>query len=838
MGCDSKNNQPASNELNCSIKRLRDWIQSNNLKELLKERKNGLALTTGLILSIGAGTIAALAIGGPALALSIASWGGIGLANEAIFGTVWDEIKKHIMKSTGKKDITDKEAADYILKIAPDELNAIATAVCNKFKDDPEIKLFLIDIVKNSIESDDFKELLGQVLTEEIKKDMEAQHKEILDEVRKCGIRSFYEILTESQKIDFKSVFKNFRRTIKLTPEELVCVIKNQGTIERTLENEVIKTIDNGKNVLILGMSASGKSVLLMRLCYRLYLEGWKIFFTKEDIDSQKSRELFGRTEGKKLVVIDEAAKHDKYFDLIGNLRSDIRIIMAEQDIVWVNKNRSVKGYNFNELKLELSEREGIDYLDKFGGNKRLLEISNNIFPILTYLVTEGVESLECLYRDVWDVLSPEEQSVSYPIFVLSSVGLDYPLGLFNEIYDSPEIPFIIDGLKNKNIVVVREFTLSSIHPFLSEKILERTTADRFEEINKIFEKINEKKTEERKKYYEFFLDFGHYLTFSGCKIKMKKFYQYAIKSFDICIGINPEDFGIWVNKGTSLSNIGQHTEAVECFDKALEIKPDDALALINKGIALNKMSKYVDAMECLEKALKIKPDDSLAWFNKGIALGETGKYKEALKWLDKILKINPNDDIAMHNKGCYLEEMGKYKEALECYDKALEINPENDKALSSKGLLLCGLRQYEEALACLNDALKINPVNDNALDNKGIILLEMGKYEEALVYLNEALKINPTNSKAMYNKGILLQEVGTYEEALECYDTALKINPKYAKAWYHKAIVHSYKNEKENALKCLSKAIELDKMNKEKAKIDEDFKWLWNNDDFKTLVG
>ncbi|MCJ7698158.1 MAG: ATP-binding protein, partial [Thermoplasmata archaeon] len=332
MGERTENNQ--LKELNQGIKKYKNWLQSKNTTKLLKEKKTGFGLIAGIIFSIGAGAIATLATGGSALALSIASWAGVGLANEAIFSTVWDEIKKQIMKSIGK-DITDKEVADYILKIAPNELNAIATAVCNKFKDDPEIKLFLIDIVKNAVQSDDFKEMLGQVLSDKIKNDMEAQHREILDEVRKCGIRSFYEILTESQKIDFKSVFEKFRRTIRLCPEELVCVITNGGTIERTLESDVIRNLDNGKKVLILGISGSGKTVFLMRVCYRLHLDGWKVFFTDECIDSQKSRELFVRTEGKKILIIDNAAIHDEYFDLIKNLRSDIRIVMAEQDIIW-----------------------------------------------------------------------------------------------------------------------------------------------------------------------------------------------------------------------------------------------------------------------------------------------------------------------------------------------------------------------------------------------------------------------------------------------------------------------------------------------------------------------
>jgi hypothetical protein len=72
-----------------------------------------------------------------------------------------------------------------------------------------------------------------------------------LEEVRKCGIRSFCEIMMESEKIDFNEVFNAFRRSIRISPEEMICVIENNGTIERTLENDAIIDINNGKNVFI-----------------------------------------------------------------------------------------------------------------------------------------------------------------------------------------------------------------------------------------------------------------------------------------------------------------------------------------------------------------------------------------------------------------------------------------------------------------------------------------------------------------------------------------------------------------------------------------------------------
>ena len=62
-------------------------------------------------------------------------------------------------------------------------------------------------------------------------------------------------------------------------------------------------------------------------------------------------------------------------------------------------------------------------------------------------------------------------------------------------------------------------------------------------------------------------------------------------------------------------------------------------------------------------------------------------------------------------------------------------------------------------------------------------------------------------------------------------------MKPDLAEAWYNKAWSYSLKGDKENALKNLSKAIDLDAKYKEMAKRDEDFKNLWDDEDFKRIV-
>jgi tetratricopeptide (TPR) repeat protein len=120
---------------------------------------------------------------------------------------------------------------------------------------------------------------------------------------------------------------------------------------------------------------------------------------------------------------------------------------------------------------------------------------------------------------------------------------------------------------------------------------------------------------------------------------------------------------------------------------------------------------------------------------------------------------------------------------------------------------------------------------------SRGDDFYQSNEYELALKAYDKAIELKPDYASAWYNRGFVLDELGRYEEALKAYDKAIELKPDYARAWYNKACAYSLKGDKENALKHLSKAIALDAKYKEKAKSDDDFKNLWDDDDFKKIV-
>ena len=61
-------------------------------------------------------------------------------------------------------------------------------------------------------------------------------------------------------------------------------------------------------------------------------------------------------------------------------------------------------------------------------------------------------------------------------------------------------------------------------------------------------------------------------------------------------------------NKGYTLMNMGNYSEAMEYIDKALDINPKIPNIWLSKGETLRGMNKNEEALECIDKALELDP--------------------------------------------------------------------------------------------------------------------------------------------------------------------------------------------------------------------------------------
>jgi tetratricopeptide (TPR) repeat protein len=119
----------------------------------------------------------------------------------------------------------------------------------------------------------------------------------------------------------------------------------------------------------------------------------------------------------------------------------------------------------------------------------------------------------------------------------------------------------------------------------------------------------------------------------------------------------------------------------------------------------------------------------------------------------------------------------------------------------------------------------------------KGQVLEELNRYELALNAYNKATSLDSANSDAWQNKAGLLAKTNKLDEAIYSYTRAIQLSPGVAVFIYNRGCAYCRKGDKANALADLKKAISMNPSLKGNAPMDEDFKSLWDDEDFKKLI-
>lgn len=164
--------------------------------------------------------------------------------------------------------------------------------------------------------------------------------------------------------------------------------------------------------------------------------------------------------------------------------------------------------------------------------------------------------------------------------------------------------------------------------------------------------------------------------------------------------------------------------------------------------------------------------------------------------------------------------------------------DPEASRAWNDKSVELNQAGRYHEAAEAADRAIRYDPKNAFAWNNKCVALIGVGNHAGALEAADRSLELMPNNALAWSNKGVVLRLQGRYDEALAATEQALKLEPRNARIWYNKACYAELKNSREDALESLSRAFLLDGRLKAAAGRELDLEGLWNDPEFKKLVG
>jgi tetratricopeptide (TPR) repeat protein len=221
---------------------------------------------------------------------------------------------------------------------------------------------------------------------------------------------------------------------------------------------------------------------------------------------------------------------------------------------------------------------------------------------------------------------------------------------------------------------------------------------------------------------------------------------------------------------------------------------------------------------------------DSASYFR------EHGKNAEAIKYFKRAAFLKPdyNDAYIGWLTTCFGQ--GMEEEGIEAINLWITLNPENTTAWLYKAFAEAK-RNPEESLSAFNRLIELQPYEATNWIGKGQMLYALDRYDEALDAFNKYTLVDTTRTDVWGMKASTLSQLGRYEEAISVINGVLKNNPDDPSGVYNRACIYSIQGNKANALADLKRAIELEASFREYARTDEDFKSLYDDEDFKNLT-
>lgn len=227
-----------------------------------------------------------------------------------------------------------------------------------------------------------------------------------------------------------------------------------------------------------------------------------------------------------------------------------------------------------------------------------------------------------------------------------------------------------------------------------------------------------------------------------------------ALEVFDKILGLEPDYYNAWSNKGHVNSKLGRWKEAAASYREAVRVRPDSSKSYYNMAVALQECGNSKAAADAFKNAIRINPGFVDAYNNLGITLSLAGRYEEALEVYEEGIKRNPRDFSLFFNMGTSLFETGRYMEAAAAYRDALELKPDELEIYYYLGAALTEIRHYNDAIEAYKSALEIKPTDGELHYNIAAIYAMLGRYDIAGENLKHAIELDgEVRRDAMQNK-------------------------------------------------------------------------------------
>lgn len=154
----------------------------------------------------------------------------------------------------------------------------------------------------------------------------------------------------------------------------------------------------------------------------------------------------------------------------------------------------------------------------------------------------------------------------------------------------------------------------------------------------------------------------------------------------------------------------GNYQGSLDDFDEIIKREPDNAGVWADRGNTLLYMKRREEALASTQKAFELGATDSpTAHFNKILILKKMGRYEESLQAAEESLALFPGQPDLLGLKGYALMSLNRYEESVQAFTKALQRSPRDFKILTNRALSLAHLGEDRAAKADLEAAFALD---------------------------------------------------------------------------------------------------------------------------------
>lgn len=211
-----------------------------------------------------------------------------------------------------------------------------------------------------------------------------------------------------------------------------------------------------------------------------------------------------------------------------------------------------------------------------------------------------------------------------------------------------------------------------------------------------------------------------------------------SVSSFDTALQTDPENYGIWMNRGRSLASAGKLNESLSSYQNALDLidevlkkYPQNAEAWKTQGSAFAYLGRLDDAMKSYQMAIEISnqtlknnPEDAEAWWLIAESLEILGNDAAAIAAYDKVIELNSSKAASAWMRKADLSE---YNDSIDAFDKATELMPKGAG------------RKLESVWTEHNASILVELWSDS----DQMLRVSLGRYNESSKAYDHILKIN-----------------------------------------------------------------------------------------------